>query len=97
VKTIISFVTGAIICTLILYGAKTVMPTQAESENITQITENTTISFVELLPDIEKIYRDSLIMPFQKAESKIYDKDIAKFYGELLDTTGLRPQEAPTN
>jgi len=72
------------------------MPTKAETDNTTDESENITLSLVNLIPDFEKIYRKSLIMPFEKAESKIYDKDIAEFYHELLDETGLRESESDT-
>jgi len=90
VKVAISFICGAIVCSLLLIGAKTVLPTQAETDDLSDTSENVTQSFIDLLPDIEKIYRESLIAPFAKAESKIYDEDIAEFYSELLDSTGLR-------
>jgi len=90
VKVAISFICGAIVCSLLLIGAKTVIPTQAETDDLSDTSENVTQSFTDLLPDIEKIYRKSLIAPFEKAESKIYDEDIAEFYSELLDSTGLR-------
>ncbi len=89
-KVAISFICGAIACGLLLIGAKTVIPTLAETDDLGDTAENVTQSFTDLLPDIEKIYRESLIMPFEKAESKIYDEDIAEFYRELLDSTGLR-------
>ena len=89
-KVAISFICGAIVCSLLLIGAKTVIPTLAETDDLGDTSENVTQSFTDLLPDIEKIYRESLIMPFEKAESKIYDEDIAEFYSELLDSTGLR-------
>jgi hypothetical protein len=90
VKVAISFVCGAIVCCLLMFGAKTVIPTWAETSIPVDESDNVTQSFLDLLPDIEKIYRESLIMPFEKAESKIYDEDIAEFYSELLDNTGLR-------
>jgi hypothetical protein len=89
-KMAISFISGAVVCGLILFGVKAVIPTRAEADPPSDESENTTLSLVNLIPDIEKIYRKSLIMPFEKAESKIYDKDIAEFYHELLDKTGLR-------
>ncbi|MCK4863712.1 MAG: hypothetical protein KAS25_05405 [Dehalococcoidales bacterium] len=89
-KVAISFVSGVIVCSLLLFGANAVIPTLAETDDLGSESENLTQSFMDLLPDIEKIYRESLIMPFEKAESKIYDEDIAEFYGELLDKTGLR-------
>lgn len=89
-KMVISFICGAIVCGLILFGVRTVIPTRAESGNATETSGNFTQSILDLLPDFEKIYRESLILPFEKAESKIYDEDIAEFYRELLDNTGLR-------
>jgi hypothetical protein len=88
VKVAISFVAGVIICGLMLIGVRTLLPTQAET-TFDPTTDNTTNSFLNMLPDIEKIYRESLLMPFQKAAAKIYDKDIAEYYQSLLDATGL--------
>lgn len=95
-KTAISFVAGMIVCGLMVLGLTTVLPIQAET-SLEGESENVTTGLLDLIPDIEKIYRESLTMPFAKAESKIYDPDIAEFYGELLDATGLRsqPEEPP--
>jgi hypothetical protein len=80
-----------------LIGVRTLLPTQAETSYDT-VTENTTNTFLNMLPDIEKIYRESLLMPFQKAAAKIYDEDIAEYYQQLLDATGLsEPIEQPSN
>lgn len=45
---------------------------------------------IRAVPAIEKIYRESLTMPFKKAEAKIWDEDIADFYSDLMDVTGLQ-------
>ena len=92
-----SFIAGIIVCSLLLFGVKTVIPTWAETDNVTVLSENLSQSLVDLLPDIEKIYRESLTMPFKKAESKIYDEDIAEFYRELLDNTVLSGAEDGTS
>ena len=93
-KVAISFITGVAVCGLLLFGVRSVIPTKAETDD--SLSDNGTFSLVDLLPDIEKIYRESLYTPFEKAESKIYDPDIAEFYRELLDNTGLRrPPEEP--
>ena len=89
-KVAISFVAGAIVCCVLLFGARSVIPIRAETTIPVDESDNITQSFLDLLPDIERIYRESLVLPFEKAESKIYDEDIAEFYGELLDKTGLR-------
>ena len=94
VKIAISFFTGVAVCGLMLFAARPIIPTKAED---TASSDNGTFSLVDMLPDIEKIYTESLYAPFEKAESKIYDPDIAEFYRELLDNTGLRrpqPEEA---
>jgi hypothetical protein len=83
VKMLFSFLAGVAVCSLLVFGVKMVLPA---SENISNGLSN-------LLPDIEKIYRESLMMPFIKAESKIYDKDIAEYYRALMDKTGLAPRE----
>ena len=89
VKIVFSFMSGILVCGLVLFGAKTVVPIRAETDNLSEMSENLTQSFINLLPDIEKIYRESLTMPFRKAESKIYDEDIAQFYQELMDNSVL--------
>jgi len=89
-KIAISFISGVIVCCLIIFGVRAVVtPAQAETDPSDNVSENVTQGLLNLLPDFEKIYREALIMPFEKAESKIYDKDIADFYHELLDRTGL--------
>ena len=89
-KILISFICGAVICFLILYGVKPVLPAFAEtSDPIINESENITQSLTGLLPDIERIYRESLTMPFIQAESEIYDADIAAFYRSLMEKTGL--------
>lgn len=89
-KMAISFIAGIAVCGLLLFGVRTVLPIRAETDNLTTTSANLTQGLIDLLPDIEQIYRESLTLPFRQAESKIYDEDIAEFYRELLDNTGLR-------
>ena len=96
-KMAISFIAGIMVCSLILLGAKSVMPIRAETDNVTESSDNLTNSLIDLIPNIEKIYRESLTMPFIKAKSKIYDEDIADFYQELLDNSGLSEPGDGTN
>jgi hypothetical protein len=89
-KMALSFIAGIIVCSLILFGVRLVMPIQADvSDNLSESSDNTSSGLLKILPDIEKIYRESLTMPFIKAKSKIYDADIADFYQGLMDKTGL--------
>jgi hypothetical protein len=85
-KMAISFICGVIVCSLIIFGVKTILPTKADT---TGESDNTTTSLTNLLPDIAKIYHDALTEPFIKAESKIYDPDIADYYRGLMEKTGL--------
>jgi hypothetical protein len=88
-KMLISFIAGIAVCSLIIFGFRTATPTQASAKASTEESNNSTMSLVKLIPNIEKIYRESLTAPFIKAESKIYDEDILEFYRELMDKTGL--------
>jgi hypothetical protein len=97
VKMAFSFIAGLMVCGLLLFGVNTVLPIRAETDNLSELSENVTQSFVNLLPDIERIYREALTMPFRKAESKIYDEDIAEFYQELLDNSVLAESGDGTN
>jgi len=42
-----------------------------------------------LIPDVSKIYRESLTQPFIKARSQITDPEIADYYDTLMAKTGL--------
>ncbi|MBN1161977.1 MAG: hypothetical protein JXA17_08525 [Dehalococcoidales bacterium] len=88
-KMAISFICGVVICFLILYGVKPVLPAFAEEAPLPDESENVTQSLVGLITDIEKIYREALTTPFIQAESEIYDEDIADFYHALMEKTGL--------
>ncbi len=96
-KMALSFVSGLVVCGLLIFGVKAALPIRAETDNISGLSDNLSQSMVELLPDIERIYRESLIAPFQKAESKIYDEDIAQYYQELLDKSVLYEPEGGAN
>jgi hypothetical protein len=93
VKMVLSFIAGIAVCTMLLFTLNLVLPVRAGTDNTGSTTDNGTSGLSRLLPDIEKIYRDSLTMPFKQAESKIYDKDIAEYYRALMDKTGLVPSE----
>jgi hypothetical protein len=96
-KMAISFICGVVVCSLIIFGVNPVISTRADITDPIGESGNTTLSLANLIPDFEKIYRDALTMPFIKAESKIYDKDIAEFYHELMDKTGLTNASPTTN
>ena len=92
-KVFISFIAGAIVCCLFMFSMRMVLPTRAETDDPGALSDNESMGLADLVPDIERIYRESLILPFEKAESKIYDEDIAEYYSELLTKTGLRAEE----
>ena len=88
-KTTVGFFIGITVCGLALLGIQTALPTFAQTPPDENTTDN--ISFVDMLPDIEKIYREALSMPFIEAEKKISDEDIGAFYRKLMESTGLIP------
>lgn len=96
-KMAIIFILVMMACSLVLFGLKTVGTIQAQSSDLSEPSENLSQGLIDLLPDIEKIYKESLTLPFRKAESKIYDEDIAQFYRELLDRSGLGDSAGVSN
>ncbi|MCX7911527.1 MAG: hypothetical protein N2506_00975 [Dehalococcoidales bacterium] len=91
VKVVISFCSGVVVCILLLFTVKLVMPAFAAAPENGPSANKEGLS--SLVPDIEGIYRKALVMPFEEAEKKITDPDIAAYYGKLLDETGLRSQK----
>ena len=86
-KLTLSFFSGLAVCGLLLFGVQSAIPTRAQTDTDNVSSDN--FSLVELLPDIEKIYREALITPLQKAEEKIYDEDIGDFYRTLMERSSL--------
>jgi len=80
--------TVILLCTLmaglVLVVLVSALPIRAQTANLSD-----NLSLVDLLPDIEKIYREALVRPHQEAAKHIYDEDIAQFYDLLLHKTGL--------
>ena len=93
-KTIISFISGMVVCGLLMFGVRMVLPLSATTDDPEATSENLSNGLLDMLPNIEMIYEESLTMPFKKAESKIYDEDIAEYYRALMEKTGLAPGEA---
>jgi hypothetical protein len=83
-KVFIGFLCGLIVGGLFLFGASIVVPAMADDPS------EADGGLAALVPDIETIYRQALLMPFEKARGKIYDPDIAEYYSELLDRAGLK-------
>jgi hypothetical protein len=88
-KMAISFISGVVVCCLIIFGVRTVIPTDAATAGANSESDNNTLSLVNLLPNIEEIYQTALTEPFIKAGYKITDPDIAEYYNGLMDKTGL--------
>ena len=83
-KIRIIFILGALFVGSILLLLVLPFPLLATSGNTSD-----NMSLADLLPDIEKIYREALISPHQEAAKKIDDEDIAQFYNLLLERCGL--------
>lgn len=90
-KMLVGFFSGITICGLLLLGLVSALPirAQTQTEDLNEASGNLTQGLINLLPDIEKIYREALTSPLHEAEKKIYDKDIAQFYHQLLEKTAL--------
>jgi hypothetical protein len=80
---LIGLVSGVIATVLIVHGTVTV----EAQEPTTQ--ETVTEDPGGLLPDVGKIYRQCLGSPFRQVEGEISDPDIARFYHNLMQETGL--------
>jgi hypothetical protein len=65
------------------------MPIFADTTEQTVESDNSTQGILDSVANFEKIYTDALTEPFIKAESKIYDADIAEYYHGLMEKTGL--------
>ena len=88
-KMVIGFFVGMVVCGLLFFGAGTILSARAGVDGSGEVSDNATGGLAGLLPDVEGIYQQALTLPFKKAASKIYDEDIAEFYRELIDSTGL--------
>jgi len=73
-----------LIAALVFLALVSAFPITAQADNISD-----NIGLVDLLPDIEKIYKEALTLPYQEAGKQIYDEEIAEFYYLLLQRTGL--------
>ncbi|MFC2123095.1 hypothetical protein ACFLRP_05360 [Bacteroidota bacterium] len=77
-----------LISALVFLALVSAFPIRAQADVLSDnISDN--ISLVDLLPDIEKIYKEALTLPYQEAGKQIYDEEIAEFYYLLLQRTGL--------
>lgn len=88
-KVVISFICGAVVCAMIIIGVRTVLPASADTGDGSAASENNTNFLAKLVPDIGKIYRESLTSPFIRAGANITYPDIAGYYHDLMNKTGL--------
>jgi len=78
-KMILAFIIGVIL-TVLAMGVVSGPVLRAQRDSF---------QLSDLLPDIEKIYREALVTPFQEVEPEIYDVDVANYYHKLLHEWGL--------
>lgn len=90
-KIVFWFLGGILFSGILMVGISFGLPALAQTDNIT--SDNLTLS--DLLPDIEKIYRDALMFPFIKAEEKIYDEEISRYYRTLMEKSGIYEPASP--
>lgn len=100
-KTLISVLSVCFISALIVFGVKPALNANADttgksvelnvSDDVGSDTNsaNSTQSILGAITNFDKIYSDALTDPFIKAESKITDPDIAEYYHNLMEKTGL--------
>ena len=88
-KIALSFIFGILFCGLLVVALTVSMPIRAQNDS----PESDNFSLVDLLPDLEKIYREALLTPLHEAKGKIYDEDIANFYNTLLHSAALEKPE----
>ena len=96
-KVIFWFLGGILFSGILMVGVSFGLPAFAQTDDLTT-TDNMTLA--DLLPDIEKIYRDALLFPFMEVEDKIYDEEISQYYRTLLEKSGMyetTPGITPTN
>jgi hypothetical protein len=82
-KTVLTFLAGMAVCLVIVVIVSNSVLVARADEAVTSP------DLVSLMPDIGKIYRTSLGDPYRQVEKEIHDKDIAKFYQQLMEDTGL--------
>ena len=85
-KVVFWFLGGILFSGILLVGVSFGLPAFAQTDGTTT-TDNMTLA--DLLPDIEKIYRDALLFPFLEVEEKIYDEEISQYYRTLLEKSGM--------
>lgn len=83
-KVIASFLTGVLV-TGVTMGMMSAPMLRADET----AADDGGLDLSSLLPDIERIYREAMLTPFQQAEAQIYDEEIAAYYRRLMENTGL--------
>lgn len=86
-KLAAGFFIGMIVCLLLVFAVgyfTSVIRAEANPGN-----PDNPLDVANLLPDIGKIYRESLGSPYRQVKSEISDPDIASYYQVLMDRTGL--------
>jgi hypothetical protein len=92
VKVVTGFLGGIIFGGFLMVSLSLGLPALAQT---TDDTTSDNLTLTDLLPDIEKIYREALLTPFLKAEDKIYDEDISQYYHDLLEGSGFYEPISP--
>ncbi len=85
----IGLVFGVLATVLIVRGTSTARADDVTSQDVTTTGNVTGGDLSTLLPDVGKIYRQSLGSPYRQVEKEIYDPDIAAYYHQLMQETGL--------
>jgi hypothetical protein len=76
------------VCLLLVFAMNRNTPTVSADDSIT-ITSQDSMDVSGLMPDVGKIYREALGGPYRQVESEITDPDIARYFRNYMNATGL--------
>lgn len=86
-KILLGFFMGMTVGLLLVFAMNNIAPAVSAEDGA--VTSSDGIDLSDLLPDVDKIYREALGSPYRQVESEITDPDIAGYYRTLMERTGL--------
>jgi hypothetical protein len=86
-KTVAGFFIGIAVCLLLVLTISHHTSTAKADDNPATLPDGTDLN--TLIPDVDNIYREALGGPYRQVASEITDPDIARYYHNLMDKTGL--------
>ena len=65
------------------------IPTTLPAESAVTASTDSEDTYTDIIPDVEGIYKSALGAPYRQVESEITDPDIAAYYRQYMEETGL--------